>query len=128
MSQAKILIVDDDQDVMLVLKEMIEMGGYEVITAYSGKRALERVKDEKPALVVLDLMMPGLDGFTVCETIKNDPATRDTKIIILTANDTGRALQESLDKKADWFIGKPVDSDSLIARIKILLAADEKNK
>jgi CheY-like chemotaxis protein len=126
MSKGKILIVDDEKDIMMVLSEIIKNEGYEVITAYSGKRALERVKDEKPDLVILDIMMPGLDGLTVCEQIKNDPATRDTKIIILTAKDTGSSLQEALERKADWFIGKPCDGKSLVSRIAILLAAHKK--
>ena len=126
MPQGKILIVDDEQDIMLVLKGIIENEGYEVITAYSGKRALERVKQEKPDLIVLDIMMPGLDGLTVCEEIKNDPDTRNTKIIVLSARDTGSTLQEALERKADWFIGKPCDGKSLVARIAILLAAKKK--
>lgn len=122
MPQGKILLVDDELDTVKILKDLLENEGYEAITAYTGKRALERVKEEKPALVILDIMMPRMDGYAVCEKIKNDPETKNIKVIMLTARDSGESLQESLEKKADWFIAKPYETKHLLSMIAKLLS------
>ena len=126
MPQGKILVVDDDLDTVKILTDLLGNEGYEVITAYTGKRALERVKEEKPALVILDIMMPHMDGLSVCQQIKDNPETKNIKIIILTSKDSGETLQEAVEKKADWFIAKPYGNQYIISMVAKLLAGNKK--
>jgi CheY-like chemotaxis protein len=126
MPQGKILVVDDDPDTVNILRDLLENEGYEVITAYAGKSALEKVKEEKPALVILDIMMPHMDGLTVCQEIKNNPETKDIKVIILTLKDSSDTLQEAVEKKADWFIPKPYGNKYMLSMIAQLLDEDKK--
>ncbi|MBN1824539.1 MAG: response regulator [Endomicrobiales bacterium] len=121
MALGKILIVDDDKDTVIMLRDLLESEGYEVITAYTGARALERVREERPDLVLLDIMMPGLDGFSVCREIKSRSATRNVKVVVITSRDSGNTLQESLEHQADSFVGKPYDGKALVSRIAKLL-------
>jgi len=117
MPRGKILLVDDDPDIVKALTNILANEGYEIITSYTGKRAIERVKEEKPDLVLLDIMMPDMDGLSVCMEIKNNPKTKNVKVIMLTSKDSGDTLQESLEKKADWFIAKPPDEKYLINKV-----------
>lgn len=121
MPSGKILVVDDDLDTVNILKDLLENEGYEVITAYTGRVALDKVKEEKPALVILDIMMPCMDGLTVCQEIKNNPETKNIKIIILTLKDSADTLQEAVEKKADWFIAKPYGNKYMLSMIAKLL-------
>jgi CheY-like chemotaxis protein len=126
MPQGKILVVDDDQDTVNILKDLLENEGYEVITAYTGKSALEKVKEENPVLIILDIMMPNMDGLSVCQEIKNNPGTQNIKIIILTLKDSADTLQEAVEKKADWFIPKPYGNKYMLSMIAKLLNEDKK--
>ncbi len=124
MAQGKILLVDDEQDAVKMLKDLLENEGYECITAYTGKRAIERVNEEKPDLVILDIMMPDMDGLSVCKDIKNNPKTKGTKVIMLTSKDNGDTLQESIEQKADWFVAKPYDNKYILMRIAKILSKE----
>jgi two-component system, OmpR family, alkaline phosphatase synthesis response regulator PhoP len=121
MSKGKILVVDDEIYIVHILDFSLGMEGYEVITALDGEQALERMKVEKPDLVVLDIMMPKLDGYEVCKSIKSNPSTKQTPVILLSAK--GRNVDQKLgfDVGADDYITKPFSPRKLVERINQLL-------
>jgi two-component system alkaline phosphatase synthesis response regulator PhoP len=121
MSKGKILVVDDEIYIVHILDFSLGMEGYEVITALDGEQALERMKSERPDLVVLDIMMPKLDGYEVCKSIKSNPATKQTPVILLSAK--GRNVDQKLgfDVGADDYITKPFSPRKLVERINQLL-------
>ncbi|HET9252728.1 MAG TPA: response regulator [Candidatus Eisenbacteria bacterium] len=121
MSKGKVLVVDDEIYIVHILDFSLGMEGYEVITALDGEQALERMKSERPDLVVLDIMMPKLDGYEVCKAIKSNPATKQTPVILLSAK--GRNVDQKLgfDVGADDYITKPFSPRKLVERINQLL-------
>ena len=121
MSKGKILVVDDEIYIVHILDFSLGMEGYEVITALDGEQALERLKADKPDLVVLDIMMPKLDGYEVCKAIKSSPETRHIPVILLSAK--GRNVDQKLgfDVGADDYITKPFSPRKLVERINQLL-------
>ena len=121
MSKGRILVVDDEIYIVHILDFSLGMEGYEVITALDGEQALEKLKTEKPDLIVLDIMMPKLDGYEVCKAIKSSPETRHIPVILLSAK--GRNVDQKLgfDVGADDYITKPTDLDELLARIRVVL-------
>jgi two-component system alkaline phosphatase synthesis response regulator PhoP len=121
MSKGKILVVDDEIYIVHILDFSLGMEGYEVITALDGEQALERMKAERPDLVVLDIMMPKLDGYEVCKAIKSNPTTKQTPVILLSAK--GRNVDQKLgfDVGADDYITKPFSPRKLVERINQLL-------
>jgi two-component system alkaline phosphatase synthesis response regulator PhoP/two-component system response regulator VicR len=116
----KILIVDDEPEVIKGLQIILEREGYRVITAYEGEACLKKAKDEKPCLIILDVNMPGMDGYQVCEKIKEDPATKNIPVMMLTAKSIDPTLERALMKKADWHIAKPYFSDYLVKKVRDL--------
>jgi two-component system, OmpR family, alkaline phosphatase synthesis response regulator PhoP len=128
MGKTKILIVDDDMDAIDTLESLLEYKGYEVIACNDGASALRKVKEERPEVVILDIMMPGMDGYNVCETIKTDSLTRDTIVIMLTAKDMFGDVEKALDKKADWYIVKPYDNKYVIDKIEFFLKKKREKK
>ena len=121
MSKGKILVVDDEIYIVHILDFSLGMEGYEVITALDGDQALERVKAEKPDLIVLDIMMPKLDGYEVCKNIKSSAETQHIPVILLSAK--GRNVDQKLgfDVGADDYITKPFSPRKLVERINQLL-------
>ncbi|HEU5311274.1 MAG TPA: response regulator, partial [Candidatus Eisenbacteria bacterium] len=121
MSKGKVLVVDDEIYIVHILDFSLGMEGYEVITALDGEQALERMKSERPDLVVLDIMMPKLDGYEVCKAIKSNPSTKQTPVILLSAK--GRNVDQKLgfDVGADDYITKPFSPRKLVERINQLL-------
>jgi two-component system alkaline phosphatase synthesis response regulator PhoP len=121
MSKGKILVVDDEIYIVHILDFSLGMEGYEVITALDGEQALEKVKTEKPDLIVLDIMMPKLDGYEVCKNIKSSAETQHIPVILLSAK--GRNVDQKLgfDVGADDYITKPFSPRKLVERINQLL-------
>ncbi len=121
MSKGRILVVDDEIYIVHILDFSLGMEGYEVITALDGEQALEKLKTEKPDLIVLDIMMPKLDGYEVCKAIKSSPDTRHIPVILLSAK--GRNVDQKLgfDVGADDYITKPFSPRKLVERINQLL-------
>ena len=121
MSKGKILVVDDEIYIVHILDFSLGMEGYEVVTALDGEQALEKVKAEKPDLIVLDIMMPKLDGYEVCKSIKSNAATQHIPVILLSAK--GRNVDQKLgfDVGADDYITKPFSPRKLVERINQLL-------
>lgn len=120
-AREKIMIVDDEMATLLPLKRSLEAQGYIVIEAYDGYQAIEKSKTEKPELIVLDLMLPGIDGFEVCARLKKDEITGKIPVIMLTAKDEVRDKVEGLEMGADDYVTKPFNLNELKARIKNVL-------
>jgi len=121
MSKGRILVVDDEIYIVHILDFSLGMEGYEVVTALDGEQALEKVKTEKPDLIVLDIMMPKLDGYEVCKNIKSSASTQHIPVILLSAK--GRNVDQKLgfDVGADDYITKPFSPRKLVERINQLL-------
>jgi two-component system alkaline phosphatase synthesis response regulator PhoP len=123
----KILIVDDEPDLVEAVSIILESKGYAVVKAYGGVEGLKKVKTENPDLIVLDVMMPDKDGYTVCKELKADAKYRSIPILLLTAVvaniPTSRYTQEmGLETEADDFVDKPVEPQELVKRVEALLS------
>jgi CheY-like chemotaxis protein len=118
----KILLVDDEENVLKVMGEMLERGGYRVIYADSGKMCLEILETEKPDLILMDIMMPEMNGWEVVEKIKEDESNRDIKISMLSVKSMKKDVEKSLvDVDADCHMSKPVSSNELLNTVGGLL-------
>ncbi len=113
-----ILVVDDDKQNRFLIRVFLQRLGYSVLEAEDGLQALRLLKTQRPDLIILDAMMPNMDGFTALKTIREDPATRDIPVIILTALDETCPGCESL---ANSLLTKPVDLSILRKKIELLL-------
>ena len=118
---ARILVVDDVLPNVKVLEAKLSAEYYDVLTAFSGPEALEVIHRDLPDLVLLDVMMPGMDGFEVCRRIKSDPAIAHIPVVMVTALSEPADKIQGLEAGADDFLTKPVDDISLFARVKSLL-------
>lgn len=121
MEKHKILIVDDEPDILEFMQYNLEKEGFEVFMASSGKQALEVAKRELPDLIMLDVMMPGMDGIETCRELRNDARLRDTIIAFLTARNEDYSQIAGFESGADDYIAKPIKPRVLISRIKALL-------
>ena len=121
MAKGKILVVDDEIYIVHILDFSLGMEGYEVVTALDGEQALERVASEKPDLIVLDIMMPKLDGYEVCRAVKSNPATKNVPVILLSAKGRNVDQKMGFDVGADDYITKPFSPRKLVERINQLL-------
>ena len=117
----KLLIVDDDPTNVKLLAAKLADSNYTILKAYSGEEALQKAKSENPDLVLLDVMMPGMNGFEVTARMKNDSETADIPIILVTALDGSDSKNKGLEAGADDFLNKPVHTAELKARVKSLL-------
>ena len=118
----KILIVEDEEGTRESWAEFFENGGYQVCQAEDGRQALEMARAERPNIVLLDLRLPVLDGYQVCQRLKADPITADTPIIMITAFLTGASETiRGIEYGADDYLNKPVDLDVLAARVRMVL-------
>lgn len=123
----KILLVDDDPDFVQAVQVIVESGGYEVRIAYDGKEGLEAVAEEKPDLIVLDVMMPVMNGHEACAELKSDPETAGIPIILLTAvaervTTSTYSHRDMLESEAEDYMPKPVEPKELLELIKSWLA------
>ena len=121
MSKGRILVVDDEIYIVHILDFSLGMEGYEVITALDGEAALEKLKTERPDLIVLDIMMPKLDGYEVCKVIKANPDTAHIPVILLSAKGRNVDQKMGFDVGADDYITKPFSPRKLVERINQLL-------
>jgi DNA-binding response OmpR family regulator len=120
-SRPYVLIVDDERRNRQLIEVMLGEEGYELQTAESGLQAIEMVKERRPDLILLDVMMPGMNGYEVAASLKVDPVTRQIPIIILTALDDRSSRIHGLSAGAEEFLTKPVNRHELCLRVRNLL-------
>ena len=118
---AKILVVDDVAKNVKLLADLLAVKGYQTSTAASGVEALARLESDRPDLVLLDVMMPGMSGYEVCQAIRADPAHAMLPVVLVTALDPAQERAKGLEAGADDFLSKPVNQAELLARVKSLL-------
>ncbi len=123
----KILVVDDEARVLMVIQKRLESAGYEVITAMDGNEGLSKARSENPDLIVLDLILPKLNGYQVCSILKRDSYYKQIPILMLTARSQERDVDEGMRVGADAYMTKPFKNELLLGQIEQLLAkADER--
>ena len=121
MAKEKILVVDDEEDILELLKFNLSREGYQVSCAASGEEALSQVRSKTPDLMVLDLMLPGIDGLEVAKSLKQDPETKNIPIVMLTAKGEEADIVTGLELGADDYITKPFSPRILVARVRAVL-------
>lgn len=117
-----VLIVDDEPNIVLSLEFLMKQAGFEVRTAPDGEQALERVRESAPDLMLLDVNMPKVNGYEVCETIKSNPETAGIRIIMLTAKGRDIEREKGLALGADNYLTKPFATQEVVALVKDILA------
>lgn len=120
-TREKILLADYDPESLKALKEVLEAENYSVVEASDGFTALEEVRSQRPDLVLLDLMLPGIGGFEVCRQLKGDPLCRHVPVMMLSSKDEPDVRIEGFENGAEDFLPKPVNPMELKARIKMIL-------
>jgi two-component system alkaline phosphatase synthesis response regulator PhoP len=121
----KILVVDDEKDLTALVSLHMKMAGFEVLTASNGEKALDLSREEKPDLIILDLMLPKIDGWQVCERLRQDAVTKDIPVIMLTARAQIEDKLKGFEAGADDYVTKPFSPRELVARVKRVLARAE---
>jgi DNA-binding response OmpR family regulator len=117
-----ILIVDDEPGIVAALQFLIEKCGHKAIVAFDGEQAVELIMQIRPDLILLDIMLPGIDGFEVCELVRLNPEWRNTKIIFLTAKADEEDIARGLVLGADAYITKPFSNTEILERVGELLS------
>jgi len=117
----EILIVDDEPSIVIPLQFLMAQQGYGVMVAENGEDALDIILKHRPDLVLLDIMLPGIDGYEVCEIVRLNPECRHTKIIFLTAKGREVEIAKGLALGADAYITKPFSNADIVAKVKELL-------
>jgi len=118
----RILIVDDEPNIVLALELLMKKEGYEVHTVDDGDRAVQAAKELRPDLILLDIMMPKMDGYEVCQRIRSDALLKDVSIIMLTAKGREVEREKGLALGADHYITKPFSTRQVVMKVKEILA------
>lgn len=119
---SKIMVVDDEEDIIFVVESLLKEEGYDTVSCTSGEECLERIVDENPELVLMDIMMPGLDGWATTERIKANPKTKDIPVAMLTVRaDRGDKIRSFQRSRCDAYIVKPIDREELLKVTNFLL-------
>jgi len=121
MDKKRILIVDDEEDILKVLRFRLEANNYEVLSASDGQEGLNKARSEKPDLIILDLMLPKLDGYRVCRMLKFDESYKAIPIIMFTARAQTSDKELGMEMGADAYIPKPFEPEVLLGKMKELL-------
>ena len=116
-----LLIVDDEPQIHMVLSRILDKEGFSVASAYSAEEAYQKIAEQKPDLIILDVMMPKISGIEVCNKVKSDPVTKDILVLILSARDAQADRIEGLTHGADDYVSKPFHLRSLIRKIQHML-------
>ena len=127
MSEVPILVVDDDPNSLDIVRTYLESRGYTVATALDGKEALARLEEIRPGVVLLDVMMPGMDGWEVARVIKNHPDFKKVRVVLLTARSDFSDKHEGLRAGADDYLVKPIKLEDLGQRVERNLKARERS-
>jgi len=114
----KVLIVDDSNTNNFLLESVLNAEGISTLVAFDGKQALDILKVEKPSLILLDIMMPELDGFIILEKLKTNPVTQDIPVIIITARNEDDLIEKAAKAGADNMLQKPIDIEKVIKLVK----------
>jgi DNA-binding response OmpR family regulator len=117
----RILVVDDEQDIVKMVGLRLKANGYEVLSAHDGHQGLEMAQKEKPDLIILDVMMPKMDGYKVCGLLKKDSRFAKTPVIMFTAKAQDKDKDLGREVGANAYLTKPFDPPALIAKVKELL-------
>lgn len=117
----KILLVDDEQDILEIIGYNLSQEGYQIVTASNGKEAIAKAKKEHPQLIIMDVMMPEMDGMEACENIRKIPELQDTIITFLTARSEDYSQVAGFDAGADDYIAKPIKPKVLVSKVQALL-------
>ena len=120
-TRARILVVDDEPAIREYEASLLSELGHEVLAAADGTEALELARTKQPHLILLDIMMPELSGIEVCRQLRADPRTRDIRVIVVSAVEAKRALEESIIAGADDFLAKPIHALELMVRVRSIL-------
>ena len=126
MAKGKLLLVDDDKDFVIALATRLESRGFEIIKAFDGKEGLEKVYVEKPDAIVLDVVMPEINGFDVCRKLKEDENFKDIPVIMLTGKSEPDDVQTAKKIGADAYFIKPFELDMLLYEVNALLRLKKK--
>ncbi|MCX5713543.1 MAG: response regulator [Candidatus Omnitrophica bacterium] len=121
MSKKRILLVDDEEDLVKTVSFRLEANGYEVTSAYNGLEAMDKAHKEKPDLIILDIMLPKMDGYKVCGLLKNDSRYKETPIIMFSARAQESDMKMGEEVGADAYITKPFEPKTLLDKISELL-------
>lgn len=121
MSKSTILIVDDERDILDLIEYNLKKEGFVVVTAEDGEEGIEKARQVKPDLVLLDIMMPKMDGLEVIDMMRQDANLKDIPVIFLTARSDEKTEVKGLDRGADDFLTKPISTTKLVSRIKAVL-------
>ena len=127
MAKETILIVDDEQDIIELIKYNLKNEGYSILTAQTGEQAIKIARQSRPDLIVLDLMLPGIDGLEVTKYLKNSGQTQDIPIVMLTAKGEESDIVTGLELGANDYISKPFSPKVLVARIRAILRRRKKD-
>ena len=125
-SEIKILCVDDEPDILEILKYNLSNKGYQISTAKDGKIAVKKAKETNPNLIIMDIMMPNMDGIEACEILRSDESFNDTLIMFLTARGEDYSYVAAYEAGADDYVTKPVKPKILLSKVKALLRRSKK--
>ena len=117
----KLLVADDEPNIVISLEYLMKREGYQVLVATDGNQALETIQREKPALVLLDVMMPGKTGFEVCQAVRADPALEGVRILMLTAKGRDTDVSKGLALGANAYMTKPFSTRELVQKVAAML-------
>jgi len=117
----KVLIVDDEPSIIVALQFLMEQSGYATVVAFSGEEAMEAVAKHHPDLILLDIMLPVVDGFEVCQRVRENPDWKTIRIVLVTALGNEANVTKGLDLGADAYVTKPFSNADLVAKVKELL-------
>jgi DNA-binding response OmpR family regulator len=121
-----VLVVDDDKDCVQLVKDFLESRGFEIVTAVEGETGLAKAKALKPDLIILDVMMPLMDGITVLQKLKENPATQSIPVIMLTAKDRDEDVLKGYKHGAEYYITKPFELNQLILGVNLMIGKENK--
>ncbi len=126
MAKEKLLVVDDEKDFVSMISDRLEAKGFDVVKAFDGKEGLEKARSERPDVIILDIMMPEMNGYDVCRKLKLDENFKETPIIMLTAKFEPNDIEFGKEMGADSYLTKPLELDVLLHKINALLRMKRK--
>jgi len=124
MNKKMILVVEDEEDTSLFVKDRLEMEGYQVVTAKDGQEGFDKARENLPDLILLDVMMPKMNGYQVCRKLKLNPVTEAIPIIMVTAKAQGADISFGKETGCDDYLTKPFEMDELLKKISRFLKKD----